>query len=184
MPVDYRQYFDLDCYLFDVVSRRYRQFKTLSVFDFFYIVIWKANRAKSKIAKRLLRRGYASLEKAVEALFHDLAARNSSRSRLECLIYDWGFKLPMASALLSVLYPKDFTVYDIRVCNQIKGFHNLANISAKNKLWNGYCAFVQRVSEFNAAGLSLTTLRDKDRYLWGKSFYEQLRNDIVKNFGI
>ena len=182
MLADYSQYFDLDCYLFDVVSRRYRQFKTLSVFDFFCIVIWKANRAKSNVAKRLLKRGHASLEKSVEALFHNLADCDSSRSRFECLIYGWGFRLPMVSALLSVLYPEDFTVYDIRVCDQINDFHKLANISAKNKLWNGYCEFKQRVSEFNAEGLSLTTLRDKDRYLWGKSFYEQLRNDIDKKF--
>lgn len=51
----YLDYYYLEQYLFDVVSARFQTVGTLSAFDFFCIVIWKANRAKSKVAKRLLK---------------------------------------------------------------------------------------------------------------------------------
>ena len=49
------EHYHQERYLFDVVSPRFQREHELSAFDFFCIVIWKANRAKSKIAKRLLR---------------------------------------------------------------------------------------------------------------------------------
>ena len=32
---------------------------------------------------------------------------------------DWKLRLPTASAVLTVLYPEDFTVYDQRVCKML-----------------------------------------------------------------
>ena len=52
--LDYLRYYDLETYLFEDVRRRFHAERSLSAFDFFSIVIWKANRAKSKIAHRLL----------------------------------------------------------------------------------------------------------------------------------
>ena len=46
---NFLQYYDLEAYLFNVVAVRYTKNKTLTAFDFFCIVIWKANRAKSKV---------------------------------------------------------------------------------------------------------------------------------------
>ena len=84
----------------------------------------------------------------------------------------WGFLLPMASAILAILYPKEFTVYDRRVCECLAGFHDLANRSAFDVVWEGYCRFLEAVDDATPDGLSL---RDKDRWLWGKSFYENLK---------
>lgn len=70
--MDFRQfyYFNLESYLFHTVGPRFAKEKQLSAFDFFCIVAWKANRAKSKIAKKLLSKppgGYDSIEAAVHA---------------------------------------------------------------------------------------------------------------------
>ena len=40
----------------------------------------------------------------------------------------WAFRLPTASAILTVLYPDVFTVYDRRVCKVLGAFDQLANI--------------------------------------------------------
>jgi len=50
---DFRRYYDLEPCIFGEVQVRFEQEGYLLAFDFFCIVIWKANRAKSKIAKRL-----------------------------------------------------------------------------------------------------------------------------------
>ena len=52
--MDHLAYYDLEAYLFGTVGPRFLNDGRLNAFDFFSIVIWKANRAKSKIARRLL----------------------------------------------------------------------------------------------------------------------------------
>ncbi len=48
------QYYHLEPYLFDTVHNGFAKKGQLSAFDFFCILIWKANCAKSKHASRLL----------------------------------------------------------------------------------------------------------------------------------
>ena len=50
METDCRKFYNLENYLFEEVSKRFSEHGYLEVFDFFCIVIWKANRSKSKIA--------------------------------------------------------------------------------------------------------------------------------------
>lgn len=85
----------------------------------------------------------------------------------------------MASVILTVLYPEDFTVYNIRVCNIINDFFNLGNITNFSKLWTCYLLYKRKMIDSSPKELSL---RDKDRYLWGKSFCDQLNKNIVDIF--
>src|SRR2546422_7668710 len=95
------------------------------------------------------------------------------------MLEDWCFRLPMATAILTVLYPNEFTVYDTRVCAELRAFKNLGGVRPFDALRQGYEEFKGRVEEAAPDGL---TLRDKDRYLWGKSLYQQLKADITRRF--
>jgi len=177
---DFRTYYDLERYLFDTVSPRFARDHTLNAFDFFCIIIWKANRAKTKVVKRLLAHdNSADLNTAVKGLVTTIAAAPTSKQKLQILINDWGFLLPMASAILTVLYPEEFTVYDIRVCDVLNNFHSVANKFKFESIWTGYSQYIAAVREKGPTALSL---RDKDRWLWGESFYNELREDIATNF--
>jgi hypothetical protein len=68
-----------------------------------------------------------------------------------------------------VLYPVEFTVYDARVCEELPEFRKLAEKSFSNAMWEQYQHFKKAVEESTPSELCL---RDKDRYLWGKSFYK------------
>ena len=179
---NFLQYYDLENYLFNNVSTRYTHFKTLTTFDFFCIVIWKANRAKSKVAERLLAHasGQDNLESTVNSLVTAISMAKDQKERLFVLIEGWGFRLPMASAILTVLYPEDFTVYDIRVCNVLGDFKDAQYKTNFATLWERYSAYIIAVRE---AVTEQSTLRDKDRFLWGKSFATQLKADIQSSFG-
>jgi hypothetical protein len=179
LDVDYRQLYNLESHLFDVVGPRFRENNRLDAFDFFCIVIWKANRAKSRIAKRLLGMGAGDLDEAAGRLTEGIAVRPEPEEKLRYLLEVWGFQLPMASAILTVLYPDEFTIYDVRVCDSLGAFHHLANVSRFDRVWQGYKEFLARVRETSPIDLSL---RDADRYLWGKSFHDQLRGDIEREF--
>jgi hypothetical protein len=174
------QFYTLESYLFNTVHRRFAEQGHLGAFDFFCIVIWKANRAKTKVAKRLLGDTTKTLDEVVVELTQAIAAQKTPKDRMRLLMFgDIRFRLPMASAILTVLYPDEFTVYDYRVCETLGGFRNLTNLTNIDRLWEGYAAFKRAVMSNSPAGLSL---RDRDRYLWGKSFRDQLTNDVATAF--
>lgn len=179
--LDYHQFYDLEFYLLNIVRPRFVEQGHLSAFDFFCIIIWKANRAKSKIAKKLLDNGYKNLERAVRSLTRGLYRQSTDKDKLYYLCKDWQFSISMASAVLAILYPDDFTVYDIRVSEVLNDFRDVKNRTNFDNIWRRYreykCKIEESISQYS-------TLRDKDRYLWGKSFYQQLSNDIENVFNL
>src|ERR1700733_7988774 len=107
------QFYTLESYLFNTVHRRFAEQGHLDAFDFFCIVIWKANRAKTKVAKRLLGTTQKTLDEVVIELTKNIAAQETPKDKMGLLMFgNIRFRLPMASAILTVLYPDDFTVYD------------------------------------------------------------------------
>lgn len=179
--LDYLRYYDLETYLLEEVRRRFLGEGRLSAFDFFSIVIWKANRAKSKIAHRLLRTaGSDDLDQVVAQLSRSLFEADTPKERLRILMKEWGFLLPMASAVLTVLWPDEFTVYDVRVCDELGDFHRITNRTRFDRIWSEYGDFCEAVRADAPDGLSL---REKDRYLWARSAATQLQQEIVGCFG-
>jgi len=180
---EYLKYYNREDYLFDDVSKRFRRDKDLTAFDFFCIIIWKANRAKSTVAKSLLKigreQGYKTLDAVVKALTGDIHKESEAKKRLEVLMGKWKLKLPMASAVLTVLYPEEFTIYDVRVCKELKNFESTKNQKPFDKLWESYEEYIKCVKSTVGENLSL---RDKDRWLFGRSFAEQLEKDIENKF--
>ena len=173
MSHDFKKYYDLENYLFSEVSDTFRKEGVISAVDFFMIIIWKANRAKTTTKKRLAEKG-GGFAGAVEQIAESLSSATSHKDRLGILMKEWGFMLPMATGILTVLYPEDFTVYDVRVCEVLRDFHKLKHRKFSSALWGDYEEFVQKVRAEPPQELSL---RDKDRYLWGRSFFEQTQAD-------
>ena len=145
MAENYLQYYHLEPYLFNTVRKRFEKKGRLSAFDFFCILIWKANRAKTQHARRLLRYAVGDLDETVAVLTRAVARASDPKERLLILMRDWGFKLPTSSAILTVLYPAEFTVYDVRACESVGGFQKLGNWSKPERVWDGYVEFVAAV---------------------------------------
>ncbi|MCX6723676.1 MAG: hypothetical protein NT155_00700 [Candidatus Staskawiczbacteria bacterium] len=160
MTPDYRKYYFLEGYLEEVRNNFKRGYLTPE--EFFCIVIWKANRAKTKIKKRLLLKN--NLKDAVKELTRDIF-KEKGIDKLTILLNKWGFMLPMATAILTVLYPEEFSVYDIRVREQLGS----ENVYSANKYFSEFLPKVKQTAKDKNL-----SLRDADRYLWGKSFYESL----------
>jgi hypothetical protein len=180
--MDYLQLYNLERYLFDDVRSSFQKYSKLSAFDFFCIIIWKANRAKSKVALKLVAHGEGAtndLNTLVERLTFSIAKAQDDKTRMRVLIEGWSFRLPMATAVLTVLYPESFTVYDVRVCDELLNHHNVQNKTRFDDLWAGYQAYLADVRNREP---TVSALRDKDRTLWAKSFEKQLNDDISTLF--
>lgn len=89
------------------------------------------------------------------------------------LIEKWGFPLATASAILSVLYPDAFTIYDVRVRRvlmscRIGDFGRLGQRRWAEKAWRGYLEFVEAIRAAAPQELS-RNLRDCDRWFGAKA---------------
>jgi len=165
--MNYTKYYYLESYLFAEVAQTFRMNGYLAPEEFFAIVIWKANRAKTTV-KRKLTKGGRDLASSVKNLTQQIQTATTDEDKLRILVDDWQFRLPMATAILTVLYPERFSVYDVRVREQlgIKDF-----VDHKGQVDRYFREFLPKVQ---AEGKG-ETLRDKDRYLWGKSWHEDLQ---------
>ena len=113
------------------------------------------------------------------ALTGEISRAAKGRVRFEILIARRGIGLSMATAILIVLYPEEFTVYDVCVCNVLNDFWNIGNSATTDKIWKEYVRFRDAVRQNAPRQLSL---RGKDRWLWGQDVAEQLKRDIDNGF--
>ena len=179
VAVDFGRYYDLESYLMTSVHRRFVDKGYLFAFDLFCIVVWNASESKQAVVRKLRAQGFTNLDAASCVLTRELSQKPNGRERLRCLWGKWGFGLPLASAILSVLYPNEFALYDTRVCEALGGSRDLAELTDFEQLWQGYLEFKQAVEGSAPSGL---TLRDKQRDLCGRHVYEQLQHDIERGF--
>ena len=169
---NYLKYYDVETYLLGV-GDRFREIGELSPQDLYFIFMWKANRAKNRHRDRL-RAEAGSFHVAVDQIASALTAAASQKERLGILMRDWGFRLPTATAILTILYPLEFTVYDQRVRDELGLNVDASGDLFSDALWAAY-------EEFKALVISATppelSLRDKDRYLMARSIWHGVERD-------
>jgi hypothetical protein len=160
----YLDLYDLEAkYLFGKVTQKFQKDGTLTPYDFFAIILWKSNRAKTKIKK-----GLADAGKSVQELMREVSQANTPENKLETLLQIWGIWLPMASAILTVCYPEDFTVLDYRAWEVLSkaAVDGLPpHYPRRPEEYLQYCEACRKLAP--QVGLSL---RDLDRALWAKSW--------------
>jgi len=114
--IDYLQFYDDERYLLGV-GDHFRKTGKLEAADLYMLFAWKANRAKNYHKNRLKKRACSgSFAGAVSEIAVTLHSTPGQKERHQLLMGKWGFALPTATAILTILYPNEFTVYDYRVC--------------------------------------------------------------------
>ena len=141
------------------------------------ILDWKAPRTRTWHRSRLARKA-GNFDQAVSDIAAELHAAAAPEEKVRLLLTNRGFLLPTASAILTVLYPDIFTVYDVRVCNTLHDFHKLGSRRWSLKTWGEYQRFISAVRHAAPQGL---TLRDCDRWLWGQDKRERLLRELAES---
>ncbi len=162
--------------LFPALAKSFADNGTLDPLGLYLILDWKASRARTRHHSRLAQIA-GSFNAAAHMIAADLRAAATPEQQLELLFKKWKFKLPTASAILTVLCPDTFTIYDIRVCNTLGAFHQLGGKPWSPDTWHEYQRFVIAVRDAAPQGLSL---RDCDRWLWGQNKQETLLKELAK----
>jgi len=88
-----------------------------------------------------------------------------------------GIGIPIASAILAVCYPEDFTILDYRALNS---FYDLWKDRYPNRPYTirGYLEYCKTCKKI--ADQYRICLRDLDRVLWGRSWEQGLETLIEK----
>jgi len=165
--------YDLERYLFGMVSTKFAQAQTLTPYDFFAIVAWKSNRSKTKVKD-----GLAAARKSASELMRDVSQAETLEAKVDTLLHIRGIGLPIASAILAVCYPREFTLLDIRAWTTLKemSVESLPQRYPQNsKEYLRYCQACSMLA--NQAGLSL---RELDRALWAKNWEDNLHALIIR----
>lgn len=183
---EYKKYYFLESYLFENVSRNFKNSGCLTPEEFFAIIIWKRNASKTKI-----RDGIKNSGRTIYNITSEISSKDKKwEQKLNVLLSPKipGISIAFASAILTVCYPDNFTVVDYRaVISLIKILKNKdfsvklskEEIKTSNKHFfkgnpfNSIKAYLEycRLCRERAikAGVSL---RDFDRILWAIDFYE------------
>jgi len=168
---EYLRYYHLEEYLFRDVSWNFEKNKTLTREEFLAIIIWKSNRSKTNVVYGI---------EASESTVADLMAQvweAADLNKIELLTEIGGIAIPIASAILSVCYPRRFTVVDYRSCAALAKVLNVEPKALRKQLGGdpsakpeAYLAYVERCkTEGERRGFDIRTF---DQILWGMDFYE------------
>lgn len=159
--------YGIEGYLFGTVSSDFAESGTLSPYDFFAIIIWKANRTKRKII-----RGLTRVDRTVDALMREVSTAATLAEKVSTLLQVPGIGLAMASAILTVCYPDQFTVLDYRAWDTLRS-NEVPELPFRYPIttteYLQYCAACRDLAQ----QLDLS-LREMDRVLWAKDWEDDL----------
>jgi len=162
---DYIKFYFLEDYLFNEVNKNFKR-GYLKPEEFFAIVIWKSPRVKTRILKEIKEKHLDICE--ITKKLNDFT-QEKMKEKMKLLDDIKWVGLPIASAILTVCYPKDFTVVDRRAKNSLKNLNipMKGNPAENIDAYFSYLDFCKK--EAKKQNLSL---RDFDRALFGKDIYE------------
>ncbi|OGN07637.1 MAG: hypothetical protein A3B86_02245 [Candidatus Yanofskybacteria bacterium RIFCSPHIGHO2_02_FULL_38_22b] len=111
---DYLKYYpsELESYLFKEVYNNFQRNHCLTGNEFFAIVFWKRKPSGIKIASKWN-------GQSIEELSKELWLATDRMEKLKKLLGIKGVGIAIASAILTVCYPEEFTVLDYRALNSL-----------------------------------------------------------------
>ena len=171
----YKKFYSLENYLFNEVSKNFSEKHYLTSEEFFAIIIWKRNASKTKIRDSV---------KKHKISIHDLTLNiykeKTQNGKLNVLISIPNIGISIASAILTVCYPNDFTVVDYRVINSLNKLGLITRQDSVTKL-DSYFDYLEKCKSLKDK--HNVSLRDIDKILWGMDWYcgKDGIEDLIKN---
>lgn len=160
----YLKYYFLEKYLFGEVKNNFQKKGYLMPKEFLAIVIWKRNASKTKII-----RGIKATRKTIRQITQKINRLENREDKLRELLKIKNIGIAIASAILAVLYSKEFTIIDYRVMNSLKDLKIKigGNPDQNIKDYLEYIDICKKEAKKNKL-----SLRDFDRALWARDFYK------------
>ena len=164
---DYLKYYpsELEIYLFEDVHKKFQSSHHLDDEDFFTIISWKRKASAIKIAKE-----WSGMK--IEDLTNKIYDESSNEKKMEVLTSVKEIGIAIASAILAVCYPDQFTILDYRALSSLKELEPFKCLKLPPKAENfkipDYFSYLKICLEvWNSHSSSL---REFDRSLWARDW--------------
>lgn len=165
---EYLKYYFLEEYLFKEVSVNFQKNGYLTAEEFFAIIIWKSNRNKTGIRKSV--KNLIGKNMTIRKITESIDSDKKDIDRVKRLTGIKGVGISIASAILTVCYPNNFTIADYRAKNSLKNFFGQKEENIDYSTPEAYLNYASIC--INLAKNNKIKLRNFDRILWGMDFYE------------
>lgn len=153
-------------YLFNFIGPQIKKRGFVNFQEFYKICMWKSVRQKHN---------YLVNKKIVERVTREVFKENDERKKMDGLCQLKGVGIPMASAILTIVFPNKYAVIDVRCIEML----NKLNLTIKKHItlnvWLEYLKIIRNLAKDN--GL---TPREIDKILFAMH-KEYLESDNYKN---
>lgn len=154
----------MEDFLFENISKNFKENHYLTKEEFLAIVVWKRKPSAKKIVDSMNETSIS-----VDALTKSIFNASTPEEKLKILLSVKQIGIAIASAILTVCYPNDFTVVDYRALNSLKKL-DISCSKRPTEQIEDYLEYVNVCKK--ESGERGFLLRDFDRMLWAMDFYE------------
>lgn len=167
----YIEMYDTERFLFSVVGELAKKRRFLLFDEFYRICMWKSARQKQR---------YISNKNTVEEITKDAFQEKNEEKKIQLLCSMRGVGVPTASALLTVVFPKQYAIIDIRCIEMLRSeeFNYKISKYISVKTWLRYLAIVRDIAKENNV-----TPREVDMALFAMHREELERQDFKNLYG-
>lgn len=111
----------------------------MSKYEFMSICLWKSRRPKQLYLQ--------NTEGQIKAITSKAFSEDDERAKIEHLIQLKGVETPTASALLSVVYPDEYPIIDIRCVSALKELNYINWTTITSSSWVKYLEIVRGIAK-------------------------------------
>lgn len=163
----YIELYDIEKYLFEVISPEVKKKGYISFNDFYQICMWKSARPKKR---------YLNNKELVESVTKRALLETDEGKRIKILCELDGVGIATASAILTIIYPEKYAVIDVRDLEELnKIIKNKIGKTISIKTWINYLAEIRKLARENNV-----TPREIDKALFAMN-RESLEKQNYKN---
>jgi thermostable 8-oxoguanine DNA glycosylase len=153
--IDFKKYvmlYSLEDHLFSVVGPQIKKRGYMTFDDFYKIAMWKSARQKPN---------YLQNKNNVESISKDAFLIHGESEKMDMLCSLKGVGIPTASAILTIVYPENYAVIDVRCIEMLQelGYSIKKTITPNN--WLKYLDITRRIAKENNI-----TAREVDKALF------------------
>jgi len=140
---DFKKYielYNLEDYIFNVVGPQIKERGYMFFADFYKIAMWKSVRQKQK---------YLQNKDRIESVSKEAFGLNNEAEKIEKLCSLSGVGIPTASAILTIVYPTNYGVIDVRCIEMLQMLKYPIKKTITKNNWLKYLEIIRGIAKEN-----------------------------------
>jgi thermostable 8-oxoguanine DNA glycosylase len=136
----YIRLYDIEYTLFNIIGPAVKKRGYLTFYDFYKICMWKTRRAKNRYLKN---------QNCVEQIAKLAFLEKDENKKMKILCQFDGVSVPVASAILTIVYPEEYGIIDIRCLEMLNTLGFEISKHPNIKTWLKFIKIMRKLAKEN-----------------------------------